>query len=37
VLGEEYRQSLDRAIRIARKQLPPDLIRLPIPAPEQRS
>lgn len=37
VLGEEYRQPLDRAIRIARKQLPPDLIRLPIPAPENRS
>lgn len=37
VLDNEYRQSLDRAIRIARKQLPPDLIRLPIPAPENRS
>ena len=37
VLGDEYRQPLDRAIRIARKQLPPDLIRLPIPAPEKRS
>jgi hypothetical protein len=37
VLGDEYRQSLDRAIRIARKQLPPDLIRLPVPAPENRS
>jgi hypothetical protein len=37
VLGEEFRQPLDRAIRIARKQLPPDLIRLPIPAPGQRS
>ncbi len=36
VLDDEYRQSLDRAIRIARKQLPPDLIRLPIPAPENR-
>ena len=36
-LGDEYRQPLDRAIRIARKQLPPDLIRLPIPAPEKRS
>jgi hypothetical protein len=36
-LDSEYRQSLDRAIRIARKQLPPDLIRLPIPAPEERS
>lgn len=36
-LGDEYRQPLDRAIRIARKQLPPDLIRLPIPAPEDRT
>lgn len=37
VLDDEFRQPLDRAIRIARKQLPPDLIRLPIPAPENRS
>jgi hypothetical protein len=37
VLGDEYRQPLDRAIRIARKQLPPDLVRLPVPAPEKRS
>ena len=36
-LGNEYRQSLDRAMRIARKQLPPDLTRLPIPAPEDRT
>ena len=36
-LGDEYRQPLDRAIRIARKQLPPDLIRLPVPAPEART
>ena len=36
-LGDEYRASLDRAIRIARKQLPPDLTRLPIPAPEDRT
>ena len=36
-LEPEYRQSLDRAIRIARKQLPPDLTRLPIPAPEDRT
>ena len=36
-LGSEYREPLDRAIRIARKQLPPDLIRLPVPAPEQRT
>ena len=37
VLPDEYRQSLDRGIRIARKQLPPDLIRLPVPAPENKS
>ena len=37
VLPNEYLQSLDRAIRIARKQLPPDLIRLPVPAPEERT
>lgn len=37
VLDDEYRQALDRAIRIARKQLPPDLIRLPIPAAEDRT
>jgi Protein of unknown function (DUF3450) len=37
VLDADYRQSLDRAIRIARKQLPPDLIRLPIPAAEDRT
>jgi hypothetical protein len=37
VLDDEYRQSLDRAIRIARKQLPPDLTRLPVPAPEDRT
>ncbi len=36
-LGEEHRQSVDRAIRIARKQLPPDLTRLVVPAPEERS
>lgn len=36
-LGDEYRQPMDRAIRIARKQLPPDLIRLPVPAPEDRT
>ncbi|MEO1245803.1 MAG: DUF3450 domain-containing protein [Pseudomonadota bacterium] len=35
-LGSEYLQSLDRAIRIARKQLPPDLVRLPVTAPENR-
>ncbi len=37
VLPDEFRQPLDRAIRIARKQLAPDLIRLPIPAPEDRT
>lgn len=36
-LSNEYRQSLDRALRIARKQLPPDLTRLPVPAPEDRT
>ncbi len=36
-LDDEYRQSLDRAMRIARKQLPPDLTRLPVPAPEERT
>lgn len=36
-LGNEYREPLDRAIRIARKQLPPDLTRLPVPAPEDRT
>ena len=36
-LAAQYRAPLDRGIRIARKQLPPDLIRLPIPAPEDRT
>jgi hypothetical protein len=36
-LDNEYRQSMDRAMRIARKQLPPDLTRLPVPAPEDRT
>lgn len=36
-LPSEYIQPLDRAIRIARKQLPPDLVRLPVPAPENRT
>lgn len=36
-LDDEFRQPLDRAIRIARKQLPPDLVRLPVPAPEDAS
>lgn len=36
-LDSQYLQPLDRAIRIARKQLPPDLVRLPVPAPENRT
>ena len=36
-LDDEFRQPLDRAMRIARKQLPPDLTRLPVPAPENRT
>lgn len=36
-LDDEYRASLDRAIRIARKQLPPDLTRLVVAAPEDRT
>ena len=36
-LQTQYKAPLDRGIRIARKQLPPDLIRLPIPAPEDRT
>ena len=36
-LDDDYRQSLDRAMRIARKQLPPDLTRLPVPAPRDRT
>ncbi len=30
-LDSRYKEHLDRAIRIARKQMPPDLLRLPIP------
>ncbi|MEL7448895.1 MAG: DUF3450 domain-containing protein [Pseudomonadota bacterium] len=37
LLDNRFRQSMDRAMRIARKQLPPDLTRLPVPAPENRS
>ena len=37
LLDDDYRQSLDRAMRIARKQLPPDLTRLPVPAPTDRT
>ena len=36
-LADSYRPSLDRAMRIARKQLPPDLTMLPVPAPEDRT
>lgn len=36
-LDDDFRQPLDRGIRIARKQLPPDLIRLPVKAPEDRT
>lgn len=36
-LDPDFRYSLDRAMRIARKQLPPDLTRLPVPAPEDRT
>jgi hypothetical protein len=36
-LDDDYRQSMDRAMRIARKQLPPDLTRLPVSAPEDRT
>lgn len=36
-LDNQYRQGLDRAMRIARKQLPPDLTPLPVPAPEDRT
>ena len=36
-LDDSFRQSMDRAMRIARKQLPPNLTRLPVPAPENRT
>ena len=35
VLGEEYRKPTMQGLRIARKQAPPDLIKLPVPAPEK--
>ncbi len=35
VLGEEYRKPTMLGLRIARKQAPPDLIKLPVPAPEK--
>ena len=34
-LDESLRESLDKAIRIAKKQTPPDLITLPVKAPEE--
>lgn len=34
-LPDSYRRPITEGIRIARKQAPPDLLRLPIPAPEQ--
>ncbi len=33
-LGERYRRPVMKALRIARKQAAPDLVRLPVPAPE---
>jgi hypothetical protein len=36
-LSSEHRTSIQKAFRIARKQAPPDLIRLPIPAPKLAS
>lgn len=33
-LGEDYLQSINRGLLIARKEAPPDLIRMPVPAPE---
>ncbi|WP_456378131.1 DUF3450 domain-containing protein [Thiolapillus sp.] len=35
VLGEEYRKPIMLGLRIARKQAPPDLIKLPVSAPEK--
>jgi len=35
VLGEEYRKPVMQGLRIARKQAPPDLLRLPVTAPRQ--
>jgi hypothetical protein len=34
VLDPSYREPLQQALRIARRQAPPDLVRLPVPAPE---
>lgn len=33
-LDESYRQAIEQGIRVARKQAPPELIKLPVPAPE---
>jgi hypothetical protein len=33
-LGDGYREPLKQAILIAERQLPPDLVKLPLPAPE---
>ena len=33
-LDERYRRSVRQALRIARRQAPPDLVKLPVPAPE---
>ncbi len=35
LLGDEYRRPVAQGLRIARKQAPPDLIKLPVPAPEK--
>ena len=34
LLGDEYRKPVMQGLRIARKQAPPDLLKLPVPAPE---
>ena len=36
-LGADYKDALDQAIRVARKQMPPDLLKLPIAAPRRDS
>lgn len=35
LLGNEYREPIKQAILIAKKQLPPNLVKLPLPAPER--
>ena len=37
VLGDNFREPLDKAIRVARKQMPPDLLKLPVQAPSRGS